>query len=244
MRPVFSITCRSSSAHGRLGAAACRQAFTWLMAAPSSVEGRQARGPLYSMNDARSVTLAGLLAPLAARSGSAACTRLRRAPAATASATGPPSAARREIVSSRALAPLGPAASRDGYRRHLPGVLHRHGFSGVTRITGTRLAARNRLADFRLRGELAVLYGVRRQTPSPRGCARAGGGFAEPSLRSRRDPRLAITGHWPHVARMRENGGVTIYDLATEGPRVRPVALEPGHAPLYDAPKKIVLEPR
>jgi hypothetical protein len=49
---------------------------------------------------------------------------------------------------------------------------------------------------------------------------------------------------WPHVARMRENGGVTIYDLATEGPRVRPVALEPGHAPLYGAPKKIVLEPR
>src|SRR5205807_8074628 len=74
----------------------------------------------------------------------------------------PPSIARREIVSSRTLPSqtipsLAPATSRDGYRRHLPGVMHRHGLSATAWITGIRLVATNRLTDFRLRLALAVL---------------------------------------------------------------------------------------
>ena len=65
--------------------------------------------------------------------------------------------ARREIVSARALASLGAAASRDALQRHTPGGLHRRRCSGASRITGQGLAARNRLADFRLRRELAAL---------------------------------------------------------------------------------------
>jgi len=48
---------------------------------------------------------------------------------------------------------------------------------------------------------------------------------------------------WPQVARMRELGGVTVYDLATAGAAASPVALEPGLAPLFMAPQPIVLQP-
>jgi len=48
---------------------------------------------------------------------------------------------------------------------------------------------------------------------------------------------------WPQVARMREFGGVTVYDLATTGATESPVALEPGLAPLFMAPRPIVLQP-
>jgi hypothetical protein len=69
--------------------------------------------------------------------------------------------ARREIVSPRTLAvsalSLDTAASTDALQRHLPGVLHRHGWSSTSRITRAELAARNRLADFRLRCALAAL---------------------------------------------------------------------------------------
>ena len=63
--------------------------------------------------------------------------------------------------------PSAPAPSRDALQRHPPGVMHRQGSLATARITGTRLAARNRLADFRLRLALAVLYGVLRQTRLP-----------------------------------------------------------------------------
>jgi hypothetical protein len=46
--------------------------------------------------------------------------------------------------------------------------MHRHGCSVASRITETELAARNRLADFQLRLELAVLYGVLRRRRLPR----------------------------------------------------------------------------
>lgn len=49
---------------------------------------------------------------------------------------------------------------------------------------------------------------------------------------------------WPFVARMRENGGVTIYDLATTRPNITPVALSPDRAPVYSAPKPLVSTPR
>jgi hypothetical protein len=49
---------------------------------------------------------------------------------------------------------------------------------------------------------------------------------------------------WPFVARMRENGGVTIYDLATTRSNITPIALSPNRAPLYSAPKPLVSTPR
>jgi hypothetical protein len=49
---------------------------------------------------------------------------------------------------------------------------------------------------------------------------------------------------WPYVARMRDNGGVTIYDMATGASPGAPVALERGLAPRYSGPKPIVLKPR
>ena len=91
-----------------------------------------------------------------------------------------PSAARREIVSSRALAretrfALDSAASTDALERRSPGGMHRSGWLATIRITWPKLAALNRLADFRLRSELASLYGDLSRTarsslafPSPR----------------------------------------------------------------------------
>jgi hypothetical protein len=43
---------------------------------------------------------------------------------------------------------------------------------------------------------------------------------------------------------MRDNGGVTIYDMATGASPGSPVALEPGLAPRYSGPKPMVLKPR
>jgi hypothetical protein len=47
--------------------------------------------------------------------------------------------------------------------------MHRLGFSAARRITGRKLAAANRLADFQLRSELAVLHGVRQRMASAPG---------------------------------------------------------------------------
>jgi hypothetical protein len=47
---------------------------------------------------------------------------------------------------------------------------------------------------------------------------------------------------WPYIARMRESGGVGIYDLASHPQGNSPVAIEPGGAPRYAAPKAIVLK--
>ena len=47
---------------------------------------------------------------------------------------------------------------------------------------------------------------------------------------------------WPPTARMRESGGVTVYDLASHPQMNPPVAIEPGGAPRYAAPKAIVLK--
>jgi hypothetical protein len=47
---------------------------------------------------------------------------------------------------------------------------------------------------------------------------------------------------WPVTARMRESGGVTIYDLATHAHVTSPVSIEPGGGPRYAAPKEIVLK--
>ena len=47
---------------------------------------------------------------------------------------------------------------------------------------------------------------------------------------------------WPVTARMRESGGVTIYDLATHAEMTSPASIEPGGAPRYAAPKAIVLK--
>jgi len=50
---------------------------------------------------------------------------------------------------------------------------------------------------------------------------------------------------WPYIARMRDSGGVTIYDLATtRAPAAPVVALEPESSPQFSAPKEIVLKPR
>ena len=46
---------------------------------------------------------------------------------------------------------------------------------------------------------------------------------------------------WPTAARMRESGGVTIYDLATHPQVTSPVAIERGGSPRYAAPKEMVL---
>jgi hypothetical protein len=49
---------------------------------------------------------------------------------------------------------------------------------------------------------------------------------------------------WPYVARMRESGGVTIYDLGTGPPGTSPVvALEPDSSPAYSGAREMVLKP-
>jgi hypothetical protein len=40
---------------------------------------------------------------------------------------------------------------------------------------------------------------------------------------------------WPVIARMREFGGVTVFDMATHPDVASPVALEPGGSRLCDA---------
>jgi hypothetical protein len=56
-----------------------------------------------------------------------------------------------------ALCALGCAVSRDALQQLPPSVVHRRCFTAAPRITRSRLAAVNRLADFRLRREVAVL---------------------------------------------------------------------------------------
>ena len=67
-------------------------------------------------------------------------------------------------LGTRARRALASAASRDGIGQLLTGGTAPLDVVSSLRITRTRLAARTRLANFRLRGELAVLHGVRRRT--------------------------------------------------------------------------------
>ena len=49
---------------------------------------------------------------------------------------------------------------------------------------------------------------------------------------------------WPVIARMRDSGGVTIFDLATSPQAASPVSIEPGGSPRYAAPREMVLKRR
>lgn len=48
---------------------------------------------------------------------------------------------------------------------------------------------------------------------------------------------------WPHVARMREFGGLSIYDLASRPSSIGPIPIDPGQAPPYSPPRPIVIAP-